>query len=46
MSNKKPGIVHNKHCKRKYPGEISMYHLEDKNHLWLVEGIIQLTVKV
>jgi len=32
-----------KHCKRKYPDEISVYHLDDKSHQRLVEGIIQFT---
>lgn len=46
VSNKKtPGIVYIKHCKRKYPDERSVYHLDDINHQWLVEGIIQLTWK-
>lgn len=37
------GIAHIKHSKRKSPDKIAIDHLDDKNHRWLAEGIIQLT---
>lgn len=44
-NNKKTGIVYIKCYKRKCFDEISVNPLDDKNHQWLVEGIIQLTWK-